>query len=35
MAVELRVVAPVISAYAAFFPPIVERTLEQPPQRLA
>ncbi len=32
VAVELRVVAPVISAPAAAAPPLVERTLERPPQ---
>jgi hypothetical protein len=35
VALEPRDVAPVISVYAAFFPPLVEQTLERPPQRLA
>jgi hypothetical protein len=33
--VSLRAIAPVVSARPDFFPPLVERTLERPPQRLA
>ena len=35
MPLGLRVVAPVVSARPEFVPPLVERTLERPPQRLA